>query len=149
MMSDNPRTVLMSIRAEYANEILAGCKTAEFRRRPPKIVDTILIYRSGGDPGRRGIVGAFTPGEIVSGTALDHIREVSKPGIGLRKLEEYAGGTSALVWRIDITELVTFRALVPLRTIGMTRGPQSWQYITDEQADRARNSWRHKMVGGA
>jgi predicted transcriptional regulator len=131
------RPVLMSIRAPYADAILAKQKTAEFRLRPPDAGTEILIYRSGGDPGRRGIVGVFTAGDVVSGTAVDHFREVEHPGIGLAALESYAGGTTALVWRIEIAALLPFASVVPLRAVGLARAPQSWQYISVEQVAQA------------
>lgn len=135
-MGESPRTVLMSIRAPYADAILSGLKTAEFRLRAPNPGVDILIYRSGGDRKNRGVVGVFTAGDVVSGTAVDHFREVHRPGIGLTDLENYAGGTAELVWRIDVTKPLPFARPVPLSVMGLARPPQSWQYVTTDQHGR-------------
>ncbi len=133
------RAVLMSIRAPYADAIMDGTKTVEFRKLPPRTAGDILVYRSGGQPDQRGIVGTFTADEVVSGTAFDHLREVGREnaGIGLVDLENYAGGTRALIWRIHITNLLRFAGPVPLAAIGVDRAPQSWQFVTRDQYTRA------------
>lgn len=128
------RPVLMSIRWQYTQKIFARLKTAEFRRRAPGPGVEIFVYQSGARPDRRGIVGTFWAADVVSGTAADHHREVAAPGIGLEDLEMYAGGPGELVWRIDVAAPFAFPRLVPLAAAGLARPPQSWQYLSPEQA---------------
>lgn len=123
------RLVLMSIRPVYADAIFDRRKTAEFRKRAPKPGSEILVYRSGGLPADRGIVGVFTAGTVAHGTALDHFRVVTAPGISLVDLEAYAGGPDRPVWRIEVTRAIKFSRPVPLAALGVARAPQSWQYV--------------------
>ncbi len=128
--------ILISVRRPFSGKILSGEKTWELRKNKPRIPRgehvTLWLYESGMD-GTRGIIGkcrlVFTARlrpyppktilELVMKEACvmeEHIRAY---------LPCYAWG---------IQDPVKLPSLVLLSSIGMTRPPQSWQYLTPEQA---------------
>ncbi len=70
-----------------------------------------------------------TPKCPLCGTPLKAIRGYDVHGI---TTDWVAGCYNCFFWGVqDPVRIST----VPLSDIGMTRPPQSWQYLTDEQAD--------------
>jgi predicted transcriptional regulator len=134
-------TVVLSIRPRYADRILSGTKTIEFRRRPlPKHVQSVLIWRSG--PGG-GIVARFTIGQQLYCGVDEFIRELDDgsdwtceaTGIAPDELIAYAGGPLHPIWAISISGLIRFPRTYTGRELGIGRAPQSWRYAhTDWRA---------------
>jgi hypothetical protein len=128
-------TVLMSIRPVYADRIMAGEKTVEFRRKPlPEAVTTVLIWRTakGG-----GLIGRFRVASQLETTASTWMRWVRtgaatfKPGIDPARLCEYAGGPEGVLWGIRIADLSSLqRAPLDPKALhpALHRPPQSWRY---------------------
>lgn len=139
-MADVDRTTaVQAIRPQYADAILAGAKTVEFRRQPlPALVGRVLIWRIG--PGG-GIVGAYrVKGQIIQ-TARQwtdcrrdrnsflHAAGHAAYGIADDALTDYAGGPDAVLAGILIADRAMHPAgLVSGAVLGMTRAPQSWRY---------------------
>jgi predicted transcriptional regulator len=140
------KTVVMSIRDAYADQILAGTKVWEFRRQPlPYDVTTVLVYRSG-DPEGRGIVGHFTacPGDnttarslIGSAASRGHRMGQADPRYGITGtgLAKYAGGYDRPIVAIPVIRPARYAATVPLTMFGWERAPQSWRYAPTGWAD--------------
>ncbi len=131
------RVALLSIRPQYANEILAGRKRVEFRRRPlPDDVTQVVIYATA-PVGR--VVGAFQVEAIDSTTpskAWQHYHQVG--GIGQEAFDAYYDGTdTAHVIRIrDVQAVESPFALSDVDEA--LRPPQSFTYLGDRRWTRAR-----------
>ena len=128
--------ILLSVRRPFSGLILDGKKPWELRKNAPRIPRgehvTLWLYESGKD-GKRAIIGKCRMLSCVRmlympfGDALDLlIREACVTEEHIRAyLPCYAWG---------IQDPVKLPSFVLLSSIGLTRPPQSWQYITDEQA---------------
>lgn len=127
-------TAVLSIRPVYADRILAGTKTIEFRRKPlPEQVTTVLIWRTGRDG---GLVGRFDIGDRGEFGVDEFITELDDgsdwtseaSGIAPDELMAYAGGALVPIWAMSIRDLVRFPRFVAREVLGFDRGPQSWRY---------------------
>ena len=129
--------ILLSVRRPFSDLILDGKKTWELRKNAPRIPRgehvTLWLYESG-QYGTRGIIGKcrlvvtaglrpYPPKGILEWT-------MKQACVTEEHLRNYL---PCCVWKV--TAPVKLPAAVPLSDIGMTRPPQSWQYLTDEQAD--------------
>lgn len=127
--------ILLSVRQPFSGLIIDGEKTWELRKNAPRLKKgdsvTLWLYESGKD-GARAIVGKC---QMVSYVRMRHmpfrcghddfIEDFCVTGEYLRDyLPCYAWGVQ------DPVRIST----VPLSAIGLTRPPQSWQYLTPEQA---------------
>lgn len=129
--------ILLSVRRPFSDFIMDGQKGWELRKNAPRIPRrehvTLWLYESGKD-GVRAIIGKF---RMVSYVALRHMPF----GRALDLLKKDACVTEehlraylpCYAWGVQ--DPVRLPAAVPLSDIGLTRPPQSWQYLTDEQAD--------------
>lgn len=128
--------ILLSVKRPFSGFVMDGKKLWELRKNAPRIPKgehvTLWLYESGKD-GEWGIIGKC---RMVSYVALRHmpfgdaldllIKEACVTEEHLRTyLPCYAWG---------VQDPVRLPSVVPLSAIGMTRPPQSWQYITPEQA---------------
>jgi len=137
--------VVLSVRPPYADRLIhrAGRKRWEFRRQAlPPAVRWAVIYRSGGDPARRGVVGVveldparhreWTARQVADTAAVHGLGEhdVYDPaGISPAKLAVYAEGWDAPVWGLAVARVVRrYDPVVPLAAFGLGRAPVSWRY---------------------
>lgn len=128
--------ILLSVRRPFSGKILSGEKPWELRKNAPRLKKgdsvTLWLYESGKD-GERAIIGKC---RLVVTAAL---RPYPPKGILELAIENACVTEEHLrnylpcyVWSVqDPVRIST----VPLSAIGLTRPPQSWQYITPEQAD--------------
>lgn len=130
------RVALLSIHPRYADEILAGRKRVEFRRRPlPDDVTQVVMYATA--PVAR-VVGTFQVEAIDSTTpseAWQHYHQVG--GIGQEAFDAYYDGT-------DTAHVIRIRAVqaaespFPLSEVDESlRPPQSFTYLRDRRWARA------------
>ncbi len=123
-------TAVLSIRPVYADRILDGTKTIEFRRKPlPKTVETVLVWRTGKGG---GVIGQFNVVRQVDGIVNDFViqdfggtlRTVTGSGIGFNALYAYAGhkGRLAGIYIGNVTP--TIKA----ERFGWSAGPQAFRY---------------------
>lgn len=128
--------ILASVRQPYSGKILSGEKGWELRKNAPRIPRgehvTLWLYESGKD-GERAIIGKC---RLVVTASLH-----SYPPKGILELaiknacvteEHLLNYLPCYAWRV--MDPVRLPAPVPLSAIGLTRPPQSWQYISPEQA---------------
>ena len=128
--------ILLSVRQPFSGLILDGKKTIELRKNHPKISTkddiTLWIYESG-KGGEHAIVGKCRYSGYASVSELLDFRViewvVSQARVEKDHLMNYAPCYGWLV-----RKPVRLPVAVPLSDIGLTRPPQSWQYITPEQA---------------
>lgn len=128
--------ILLSVRRPFSGFIMDGQKTWELRKNKPRIPHgehvTLWLYESGKD-GERAIIGKC---RMVSFVALRHMPF----GDALDLLKKDACMTEGHIraylpcYAWGVQDPVRLANSVPLSAIGLTRPPQSWQYITAEQA---------------
>lgn len=135
-MVDHDRQIFLSLKPRFAEAIVAGTKTVELRRRPPRIeVPTrALLYAS--SP-RMALVGECTVSEIVELAPLTMWRNLG-PHTGVSRqefLHYFDGCHRAYALHIeDVVELQTPVSLNQLRdSIEGFEAPQSFRYLTSEQ----------------
>lgn len=130
-MKDTLTDVILSIKPVYANAILEGVKTVEFRKRIfKKNVDKIFIYSS--SPTKM-IVGYFTFSNIVEDTPENLWKTFKKVG-GINKDDffEYYKETEK-GFGIVIKEVVKFEVEKdPIEFIENFTAPQSYVYLERE-----------------
>lgn len=149
-MNDVDRTaVVMSIRAKYADLLMAGSKTVEFRKKPlPGTVTTALVYRSG-PPKVRGVVGLLrivdcraTTARTVQARAAERGYRIGQVdplyGISGADLAAYAGGWDAPLYGLSVEVVAVFPEPLALWEVGTLVAPQSWRY--------AHENWRQALT---
>lgn|GEM_PF-453124 len=127
------RVALMSIHPEYADAILAGRKTVEFRKRPiGEDVTHIIVYATAP---AGAVVGAFTVGGQDT-TSPKQLWKTFSSAAGITRskfLRYYAGrkqGTGIRVGEVFIAE----EPLALAECLGVNHPPQSYQYVPVETA---------------
>lgn len=129
--------ILLSVRRPFSGKILSGEKGWELRKTNPIFrwcgPVTLWLYESGQD-GERAIVGKC---RMVSFVLMTHMPFGKALGLFIKDacvskthLRTYL---PCFAWGVQ--DPVRLPAAVPLSDIGMARPPQSWKYLTDEQAD--------------
>ena len=127
--------ILLSVRRPFSEKILSGEKKWELRKNAPRLNKddsvTLWLYESG-QYGARAIIGKcrlvvtaglrpYPPKGILEWT-------MNQACVAEERLRNYL---PCYVWGVqDPVRIST----VPLSDIGMTRPPQSWQYISPAQA---------------
>lgn len=131
----------MSIKPEYVEQIFAGTKTIEFRRRPlPDSVKKVVVY-------------SITPvAKIVGYFEVDHI-EKNKPSTLWRKYHNVGGIEKKLFddyykgvedgYGILIKNYTLFKTPKDLNDINK-KAPQSYVYLTEDEII----SLEHKQMQG-
>lgn len=128
--------ILISIKKPWSRQILSGEKTWELRKTFPykyyteKV--TVWIYESG-KVGSRAVIGkcvlhaVWNIREDISDSFIREITE--KACVEYDLLKSYDPN---YIW--ELSSPIFVNSPVRLSEIGLTRPPQSWQYLTDEQA---------------
>lgn len=125
------RVVLMSIHPQYAQAILDGTKQVEFRKRPvADDVTHVLVYATAPVS---AVIGAFT----VTGQDVEHpktlwrrfkkVAGISRDGF----FAYYDGRVSGTGIRVG-DRLAPAEPLPLADTFGVSRPPQSFQYLTGD-----------------
>lgn len=129
--------ILISVRRPFSGLIMDGQKTWELRKNKPRIPRgehvTLWLYESGKD-GERAIIGKC---RMVSYVHMRHMPFPVRPDDFIEDFcvtgEHLRSYLPCYAWGVQ--DPVRLAAAVPLSAIGLTRPPQSWQYITPEQAE--------------
>lgn len=128
--------ILASVRQPFSGFIMDGKKPWELRKNAPRIPRrehvTLWLYESGKD-GERAIIGKC---RMVSYVALRHMPFgdalallIKDACVTEKHLRNYL---PCYAWGIQNPVRIP---TMPLSAIGLTRPPQSWQYISPEQTD--------------
>lgn len=125
------RVVVMSIHPQYADQILAGTKRVEFRKRPvADDVTHVIVYATAPVS---AVVGAFTveaQHTLNPRTLWRRFREVG--GIGWNDFIRYYDGRPAGTG-IAVGEVLHAPEPMSLRhDLGIAHPPQSYQYICSD-----------------
>lgn len=123
------RAVLLSIKPEWWEKILAGEKDLEIRKTAPRAGAggpepwplLVLAYVSG----TGAVLGQFLCMGWVKSNCFRYL--ASRSCVPAEDLEKYAGGKSLYGWIVGEAE--EYGTPSPLAEFGLTRPPMSWQYI--------------------
>lgn len=140
------KAVLISIRPEWAQKIMAGRKTIEVRRTRPKMDTPFKCYIY--ECGNGKVIGEFLCDEIININGVGRIpSDAARPTcLELAKLHQYLGAATGFGWHIsDLRvydhprELREFYAVpnevevaLKAKPKPITRPPQSWRYVEEE-----------------
>lgn len=133
--------IMLSIHHKYAELIFSGKKTLEIRKSAPKNCSSpyiIYMYETKQGGGAGAVVGFFQSGITVImggfGKSLydedydkaraDFAREAC---LTENELTAYANGKN--LYGISVSVPIRFPRPRPLSDLGLSRAPQSWQYI--------------------
>lgn len=128
--------ILLSVRRPFSGFIMDGQKRWELRKNKPRIPHgehvTLWLYESGKD-GKWAVIGKC---RMVSYVALRHMPFGDALDLLIREAcvteEHIRAYLPCYAWGIQ--DPVKLPSLVLLSSIGLTRLPQSWQYLTPDQA---------------
>lgn len=119
--------MILSIRPEYAEAILAGRKKYEFRKRKCRSdINTIIFYATAP---KSAIVGEAKIEWILEASPDIAWKETERwAGISHEKFKEYYRETKkAVVYKLK--DVVAYDPLKKLSDYGVERVPQSWVYV--------------------
>lgn len=125
------KTIMLSIKPEYAEKILNGEKKLEFRKtRPAGDVRRILIYET---RPIRWVVGFADVVAMFDAGVRDIMKNMWKGyGISAEKLAQYYRGLRiGTVYRLGKT--FRFHESRPLSFYGLSRAPQNLVYIEEDK----------------
>lgn len=126
--------VLMSIKTEYTNKILAKIKLYELRKKPlNENIDTIIIYSSGKD---KKVVGEFKIDKIIKDSP-DNIWNLGEDVLGIDKKSFYEYfKNSEYAYAIKIKDVIKYDIPKDLKDFGIKKAPQSFCYIKEDNNEK-------------
>ncbi len=134
--------VMLSIRHKYDELIFSGKKTLEIRKTAPSCSYPYIIYmyETKRDDGAGAVVGffkcrmriktnAFGRGLYGNGTEENATRAIiaERACLTVDELIKYADGKD--IYGLEVSTPIRFPCPRPLSDFGLTRAPQSWQYL--------------------
>ena len=140
------KAILISIRPEWCQKIMAGRKTIEVRKTRPKMNPPFkcYIYKCGNGK----VIGEFVCDEIISIDGAGRIpSDIARPTcLEPAELHQYLGAAVGYGWHISNLkiydhprELLEFNAVpneaqeaLGVKPKPITRPPQSWRYVEEE-----------------
>jgi predicted transcriptional regulator len=141
-------TLLISLHPRHCQNILAGNKTIELRKRSPKAIKPvffpgnkqglipkftqILMYET--NP-TAAIVGLTTPTEILEHTCSEWHEFTSELCLSVSEIEEYLGGYCGWGIKVENPQLITPIPLSKMRDLNITP-PQGYRYLSDELVEK-------------
>ena len=136
---DQERMIVLSLRPRFAEAILAGVKTVEFRRREPRIVVPTRALLYAASP-VRALVGTCVVTSVESAGLVDLWGEHGpRSGLALSEFESYFEGAEVGT-ALTLAHPQRFRKGVSLQDLraqpGGFRPPQSFAYVGAETGDQ-------------
>jgi len=127
-MAVDPPPTLISIKPEYAEAILDGTKTVEFRKPSfPKRVGTMVLYAT--SPVKKIVGSVKVKAVVVLGPEWAWRRYHKRGAIDRRAFKAYyAGSKKAVCLEIDEARRLP-KPLDPCKLIRGFRAPQSFRYL--------------------
>ena len=136
MAQQSSAGILMAIHATYAEQILSGRKTIEFRRQKPRIPEgtRIWLYATKGSLRAKtgAVVGSFAADGIVEVNALAPTQRTLRAGAVTRKLFGTYFDRVDVGWGIKVTDPVRLLKPVPTNQLGL----QSYRWLQPRGKDR-------------
>jgi predicted transcriptional regulator len=126
----------MAIHAMYAETILSGRKTIEFRRQQPRIPKGTRIWLYATKRSLKAktgaVVGSFAADDIVPINAVAPTQRILRAGGVTRKIfDEYFNGVD-VGWGIKVVDPIRLLAPVPTNQQGL----QSYRWLQPRSKDR-------------
>ena len=149
------KSVLISIRPKWCEKIASGKKTIEVRKSAPKEVPfkcyiymtqgtykDLGLYSEGIYQNRMKVIGEFICDRVIEWKYLPddvfpswlrmyyiYADDGEKTCLSYREIEEYGKGKTLYGWHIS--DLKIYDKPLLLSELGVTRPPQSWQYVEE------------------
>lgn len=117
--------VLLSLHEKWWKKIAAGEKVPEIRKSKPQCGEPfrVIVYVTGGV----GVVGEFICPEVLE---IKNFAEAErKSRVPAHEIHNYAAGSRRKVYGWEIAEVKEYAEIKPLEALGVSRAPQSWQYM--------------------
>ena len=145
------KSVIISIRPKWCEEIASGEKTIEVRKTKPKIDVPFKCYiyctknKETNDLLEWHINGNIIKmnGKVIGEFVCNYVETMKYPHNGLvdivderescvsaRELIQYSNGSLLYAWHISALKI--YDKLKELSEFGLKRPPQSWQYVEEE-----------------
>lgn len=121
------QAILLSIKPEYAEQIFAGIKRYEYRKRLPREeVSKLVIYAT--NPVKQ-VIGEVKLEGFLSGSP-DYIWERTKKDAGITqsKFRQYFEGTMK-AYALVLGEIIVYESPRSLNDFGVLNAPQSFVYL--------------------
>lgn len=127
MDSDLPLVALLSIKPQYAQAILDGCKKVEFRKSNfRRTISHIVIYATA--PVMR-VIGWFKPGKVRVSSPSQLWRQFSSVGgIGRQDFDRYYANVESGV-AIGVNSPRRLKRHLPLSAVTASPPPQNYMYL--------------------
>jgi predicted transcriptional regulator len=120
--------ILMSIKPEFAQKILTGEKTVEFRRKFNKDLQFAIVYIYESAPTKM-VVGYFVVGGIYRNPPDKAYHSFGGRGcISEERFMQYCNGLDYM-YTITILNYKKFDNPIPLSGFGLLRPPQNYQFV--------------------
>ena len=122
------RKLLLSVKPQYAKQILIGAKKIEYRKRLPKdkCIKQVLLYQSND---MMKVVGEFSIDGIIEGSPKDIWEQTHEVGgIGEKEFFAYFNGHEK-AYAFKIGQVTIFDKPLTLEELGVKRAPMSYQYV--------------------
>lgn len=116
--------VVLSLHQKWWKKMVAGEKVMELRKSKPqcKAPFRVLVYVTGGV----GIVGEFICPEVLEIKNFEEAERKSK--VPAHDIHNYAAGSRNKVYGWKVSAVKEYEKPQALKTLGIKRAPQSWQY---------------------
>ena len=136
---DQERMIVLSLRPRFAEAILAGTKTVEFRRREPRIVVPTRALLYAASP-VRALVGTCVVTSVESAGLVELWREHGpRSALAYSEFESYFEGVEAGT-ALTLAHPHSFPRGIALQDLraqpGSFRPPQSFTYVAAETGDQ-------------
>ena len=120
------KSAILSIKPEYAEKIYSGEKLYEYRKRPPRDIETIYLYES--SPIKK-VTGQADIEKIIEDIPEKLWKETKeKGGISKENYDTYFK-KSAKAYAIVLKNIKKYETPKKLEDFGIKEAPQSWQYL--------------------
>lgn len=117
--------VILSLHQKWWEKMTEGEKVLEIRKSKPqcKAPFRVLVYITGGV----GIVGEFICSEVLEIKNFEEAEKKSR--VPAHDIHNYAAGSRRKVYGWEVTAVKEYPRTVALEELGISRAPQSWQYM--------------------
>lgn len=137
MSQQSSAGILMAIHAKYADQILSGQKTVEFRRQQPRIPKgtRIWLYATKGSLKAEtgAVLGSFAADDIVQINVVAPTQRILRAGAVTRKLFDAYFHDLEVGWGIKVVDAIRLVKAVPTSQQGL----QSYRWLQPRCKDRS------------
>ncbi len=126
------RSVIATIKTAPLKKIRAGQKHWEMRKTSPSLTPPFRVLCC--ESGSHGIIkAAFICDKVVKKLPADAMTEIAESCVSLETATQYSNESPLHFWHISDMEDYGDNSPYRIYDFGVSRAPQSWQYIQDKQ----------------